>query len=119
LRRRKRKASSDQLACYNGGAARSAFVFVEERPERWGWDVDKHSHYSAKVQDALKKFSICWADYLAYSKINLLENFYRMGKVQDSFDLLVRARREETGVGAFLEPKSYKKAIQLIKNAKN
>lgn len=107
------------MACYNGGAPRSAFMFVEERPERWGWDVDKHSHYSAKVQDALKKFSICWADYLAYSKINLLENFYRMGKVQDAFDLLVRARREETGVGAFLDAKSYKKAVRSIKNTKN
>ena len=92
-------------------------MFVEERPERWGWDVDKHSHYSAAVQDALKKFCVCWADYLAYSKINLIENFYRMGKVQDSFDFLVRVRREETGVGAFLEPKEYKKAIRLIKNA--
>ena len=46
-----------------------------------------------------------------------MENFYRMGKVQDSFDFLVRVRREETGVGAFLEPKEYKKAIRLIENA--
>jgi hypothetical protein len=46
-----------------------------------------------------------------------MENFYRMGKVQDSFDFLVRVRREETGVGAYLGPKEYKKAIRLIKNA--
>jgi len=92
-------------------------VFVEERPERWGWDVDKHSHYSAAVQDALKNFCVCWADYLAYSKINLVENFHRIAKVQNAFDFLVRVRREETGVGAFLGPKEYKKAIKLIKNA--
>lgn len=92
-------------------------MIEEDRHERWGWDLRKHDHYSEEVKEALQIFCAHWAEYNAYKKINLQENMHRLWKVQDAFSVLLKARKEETNTGFFLNPKDYKKAVRLLKNA--
>jgi aspartate aminotransferase-like enzyme len=87
-------------------------MIEEGRHERWGWDLGRHGHYSDRVKEALRNFCTHWAEYNAYKKINLQENVHRLLKVQDAFSLLLKARKEETGTGFFLDAKEYKKAIK-------
>lgn len=92
-------------------------MLEEDRHERWGWDLSKHEHYSENVKQALNNFCIYWAECNAYKKINLQENMHRLWKAQDAFSLLLKARKEETGTGFFLDADEYKEAVRKLQNA--
>lgn len=79
------------------------------RAERWGLDTGTHSHYSRRVKDALNEYHEKWAEYNSFKHINLIDNMHRQSAVQEAFDRLVSLRKEETGVGAYLNEEQYQK----------
>ena len=67
-----------------------------------------HDHYGQEVKDAFRAF---YDSYLSYRKIcnkyMIRENYFRIDAVQAAFNTLLRARKEETGISTYLDPKRH------------
>jgi hypothetical protein len=69
-----------------------------------------HSHYGEKTQEALLAFHDVWKSYSSMTWIQMRENAMRVDAVQAAWDRLVRARKEETGSGFYLNKDQYQEA---------
>jgi hypothetical protein len=66
-----------------------------------------HSHYGESVQIALLAFQNAWSSYEAMTWLQMRENPARIDSIQTAWNILVRARRSETGTGFFLNREQY------------
>ena len=75
--------------------------------EKWGYTLERHSHYSPKTQAAVRAFQICFASYQALKKTDWNAATYWSNESQIAWNRLVRCRREETGKTLYLNKKQY------------
>jgi hypothetical protein len=66
-----------------------------------------HSHYGAETQNLLKKYQEMWISYHNTTWINFKENSHRLDTIQAAWDALVKARKQETGSGFYLNKQEY------------
>jgi L,D-peptidoglycan transpeptidase YkuD (ErfK/YbiS/YcfS/YnhG family) len=83
----------------------------EKTLERWGYTLEKHSHYNPKTQAAVHSFQICFASFQALKKTDWNAAMFWANESQDAWNRLVKCRREETGRTLYLDPQQYQEAV--------
>jgi hypothetical protein len=82
--------------------------------EKWGYTLERHSHYSAKTQAAVHAFQVCFASFQALKKSDWNAATYWSNEAQDAWNRLVKCRREETGQAFYLDSKQYQEAVHEL-----
>lgn len=81
-----------------------------ETMKRWGFTLERHSHYTPKTQSAVHLFQQAYASWLALYKTDWTAAVQLSDKAQEAWNRLVKCRREETGHTMYLTPEQYEEA---------
>lgn len=74
---------------------------------------ENHSHYNEEVKASLKIFQDALLSYYVYINFPFRhENYYRIDAVQDAWNALLKARKDQTGIGYYLTKEQYQRYLQ-------
>lgn len=76
-----------------------------------------HAHYSPEVQQLVEGFNRNYQGAFFLSHINFKERVIFIESMQAAWNLLVKARRHETGYGTYLTPERYDVAVKTLKGS--
>jgi hypothetical protein len=71
-----------------------------------------HSHYSQAIQDLVTNFQTNWDSWDRTNKWATKDNMIRLDSLQKAWDMLAKARREETGYATYLTSEQYIEATK-------
>lgn len=88
----------------------------ENEKEQIDW-LEGHHHYSEQTQKLLRNYQLNSIGMFFLSRCEWSERVIRIETIQSAWNMFIRARKEETGTGFYLDPGQYKKAV-AAKNKK-
>lgn len=82
----------------------------ENKKEQTDW-LECHHHYNENTQKLLRAYQISSIGMFLLSRCEWSERVIRIECIQSAWDAFIRARKEETGTGFYLNPEEYSKVI--------
>lgn len=76
-----------------------------------------HLHYSNEVQELVEGFNRSYRGIFLIGYCAFNERVIYIEALQAAWNLLVKARKRETGCGAYLTPERYAVAVKALKNS--